>query len=90
MPLPNYVICTHLSLNNYNLLVLGYYPPSDSKEYTEESQEGKGDFLANLCTEWEEAAQLPQDCETREVVVRIGRLIYTIVYKQKYSLGIGI
>ena len=37
---------------------IGYYGTSLSKEFTENSSEGK-DFLANLCKRWEEAAAKP-------------------------------
>lgn len=54
---------------------VGYYPPSDTKEYTEDSVEGKGDFLSQLCREWERVAQLPENSPTRHATVRIGLVL---------------
>lgn len=53
---------------------VGYYRPSLTEEYTEESPGGDFDFLSKLCTEWEEAAKLPSDIDTsvRRVVIRSG------------------
>ena len=49
---------------------IGYYGTSLSKEFTENSSEGK-DFLANLCKRWEEAAAA-KPFFTRLVIFRIG------------------
>nr|CAG4651042.1 EOG090X07KR [Simocephalus serrulatus] len=49
---------------------VGYYPPHPSKEYTEDSEGGKGDYFAELCTEWEAAAKLPAGSEVRQVIIR--------------------
>nr|CAG4640925.1 EOG090X07KR [Eulimnadia texana] len=51
---------------------VGYYPPSPTAEYTEDSVGGKDDYFAKLCKEWEEAAKLPEDLGVRQVIVRIG------------------
>nr|CAG4646320.1 EOG090X07KR [Macrothrix elegans] len=51
---------------------VGYYPPSKDKEYTEYSVEGKGDYFAELCTEWESAAKLPEEVGVRQVIIRTG------------------
>nr|CAG4643263.1 EOG090X07KR [Ilyocryptus agilis] len=51
---------------------VGYYPPSRDKEYTEYSEGGKGDFFAELCKEWEDAAKLPEDSKVRRVTIRSG------------------
>ena len=51
---------------------LGYYPPSDTKEYTEDSPPSSADALTTLCADWENSAKLPDGCETRLVTLRIG------------------
>ncbi|XP_068097824.1 epimerase family protein SDR39U1 isoform X2 [Hyperolius riggenbachi] len=38
---------------------VGYYPPSPTKQYTEDSPGGDADFLSRLVKQWEDAAQLP-------------------------------
>jgi len=50
----------------------GYYPPSENTEYTEDHPTSDHDFLTQLCRDWEASAQLPSDCTTRQVTVRIG------------------
>lgn len=50
---------------------VGYYRPSHSIEYTEESPGGDFDFFSRLVTRWEAAAKIPND-STRQVVVRSG------------------
>ena len=50
----------------------GYYPPSDTKEYTEDSPPSSADALTTLCADWENSAKLPDGCETRLVTLRIG------------------
>ena len=52
----------------------GFYPPDPSSHYTEESEGGRGDYLAELCRRWEEAAQLGCDADVRHAVVRIGNV----------------
>lgn len=52
--------------------MIGYYPPHPSKEYTEYSAGGKGDYFAELCTDWESAAKLPAEVGVRQVTIRSG------------------
>uniref|UniRef100_A0A8D0HJ74 Short chain dehydrogenase/reductase family 39U member 1 n=1 Tax=Sphenodon punctatus TaxID=8508 RepID=A0A8D0HJ74_SPHPU len=49
----------------------GYYRPSPTAEYTEESPGGDFDFFSCLVKDWEAAAKVPGDA-TRQVVVRSG------------------
>ncbi|KAK2164053.1 hypothetical protein LSH36_69g01031 [Paralvinella palmiformis] len=51
---------------------VGYYRPSQTAEYTEESPGGDFDYLSRLCTDWEQAAKLVADINVRQAVVRIG------------------
>lgn len=51
---------------------VGYYPPSDTAEYTEDSPPSSADALATLCADWEKSAKLPDGCKTRLVTLRIG------------------
>ena len=56
-----------------HFLVVGYYPPSETVEYTEDSPPSSaGDPLTSLCNDWENSAKLPDDCKTRLVTMRIG------------------
>ncbi|XP_074838483.1 epimerase family protein SDR39U1-like isoform X3 [Carettochelys insculpta] len=50
---------------------VGYYRPSPTAKYTEESPGGDFDFFSRLVTAWEAAAKIPGD-RTRQVVVRSG------------------
>jgi len=51
---------------------IGYYAASETAEYTEESSGGDFDFFSNLCTQWEDASQLPEDINVRRVIIRLG------------------
>ncbi|UYV67418.1 SDR39U1 [Cordylochernes scorpioides] len=51
---------------------VGFYPPSEDKEYTEQSEGGHGDFLAELCRDWEAAGDLKSVEDVRRVVIRSG------------------
>ncbi|XP_012229422.1 epimerase family protein SDR39U1 [Linepithema humile] len=50
---------------------VAYYKPNDTV-YTEESKCESYDFLSKLCHDWEAAAQLPEDCNIRQVIIRSG------------------
>uniref|UniRef100_A0A6I8NZK6 Short chain dehydrogenase/reductase family 39U member 1 n=1 Tax=Ornithorhynchus anatinus TaxID=9258 RepID=A0A6I8NZK6_ORNAN len=49
----------------------GYYRPSPTAEYHEDSPGGDFDFFSRLVSEWEAAAEVPED-STRLVLVRSG------------------
>ncbi|XP_074646301.1 epimerase family protein SDR39U1-like [Tubulanus polymorphus] len=52
---------------------VGYYEPSETAEYTEDSEGGNFDFLSMLCKDWEDAAKLPPNIgDVRQVTVRVG------------------
>ncbi|KAG8552048.1 hypothetical protein GDO81_004390 [Engystomops pustulosus] len=54
---------------------VGYYPPSQTQQYTEDSLGGNSDFLSRLVRDWESAAELPGTkgkTATRLVKVRTG------------------
>ena len=50
---------------------IGYYGTSETATFDEQSNSGN-DFLAEVCREWEAAAQPVQDKEVRLVILRIG------------------
>uniref|UniRef100_T1J546 DUF1731 domain-containing protein n=1 Tax=Strigamia maritima TaxID=126957 RepID=T1J546_STRMM len=50
---------------------VGYYKPSLTEEYTEDSQGGNFDYFSRLCTDWENAAKL-SGTTTRRVTIRSG------------------
>uniref|UniRef100_A0A6I8P3M0 Short chain dehydrogenase/reductase family 39U member 1 n=2 Tax=Ornithorhynchus anatinus TaxID=9258 RepID=A0A6I8P3M0_ORNAN len=50
---------------------VGYYRPSPTAEYHEDSPGGDFDFFSRLVSEWEAAAEVPED-STRLVLVRSG------------------
>ncbi|KAJ7313037.1 hypothetical protein JRQ81_004301 [Phrynocephalus forsythii] len=50
---------------------VGYYKPSNTSRYTEDSPGGDFDFFSRLVTRWEAAAKIPEG-RTRQVVVRSG------------------
>lgn len=51
---------------------VGFYPTSETVEYTEDFPPSSSDTLTRLCSDWEDSANLPDDCKTRVVKVRIG------------------
>lgn len=73
---------------------VGYYAPSLTNEYTENSKGGDHDFFSNLCSEWEAAGEIPNSLPTRRVIVRSGVVLgfYGGMIKQLYLpfyLGVG-
>ena len=53
-------------------LSIGFYPTSETMEYTEDFPSSSSDTLTRLCSDWEDSANLPDDCKTRLVKIRIG------------------
>jgi len=51
---------------------IGYYPSSPTADYDEESVCVPSNFIEQLVHDWEDAATLPPEVETRLVKVRIG------------------
>ncbi|XP_063313184.1 epimerase family protein SDR39U1 [Pelobates fuscus] len=54
---------------------VGYYPPSRTQQYSEDSPGGDADFLSQLVRDWEAAAQLPitdRNSKTQLVIIRSG------------------
>ena len=51
---------------------VGYYPPSETVAYTEDTPPSDANELTRLCKDWEESAKLPENCPTRLVTARIG------------------
>jgi uncharacterized protein (TIGR01777 family) len=54
-----------------NASAIGYYGPHGDEELTEDSSAGS-DFLAQLCVEWEQAAQAAESAGVRVAWVRVG------------------
>lgn len=54
---------------------VGIYQPSQTAEYSEDSQGESFDFLSRLCHEWENAAKLPANLGVRQVTVRAGVIL---------------
>jgi uncharacterized protein (TIGR01777 family) len=50
---------------------VGWYGPSDDRELDESSPRG-ADFLADLCTQWEDATEAATEAGVRTAIVRIG------------------
>jgi len=61
-----------VSLHTISISSLGYYPPSDTVDYTEDSPPSSANELTRLCNDWENSADLPEGCKTRLVKLRIG------------------
>ena len=59
-------------LHTLQISPIGYYPPSDTVEYTEDSPPSSANELTRLCNDWENSAELPEGCKTRLVKLRIG------------------
>lgn len=56
----------------FAVIPTGYYRPSPTAEYTEDSPGGNFDFFSRLVSSWEAAAVIP-DGPTRGVLVRSGK-----------------
>lgn len=54
---------------------IGYYPPSKTATYDEDSLCSPNNFIEQLVHDWEAAAALPQSCSTRLVKLRIGVVV---------------
>ena len=59
-----------------NASAIGYYGTSETAVFTEDSPPGD-DFLAQVCRDWEQAAQPVQDYGVRLVIFRIGIVLGT-------------
>jgi uncharacterized protein (TIGR01777 family) len=55
---------------------IGYYGTSEERTFTEDDPPG-GDFLANVCVEWERVAQSGRDFGMRVACVRAGLVLST-------------
>ncbi|XP_018413707.1 PREDICTED: epimerase family protein SDR39U1 [Nanorana parkeri] len=76
---------------------VGYYPPSQTQQYTEDSPGGDADFLSRLVKDWEDVAQLPlvngksdtQLTKVRSGVVlgRSGGALPTMLWPFRLCLG---
>lgn len=51
---------------------VGFYPPSQSIEYNEDSKPKSADFFSKLCIDWENAGNLSPSKSTRRVIIRSG------------------
>ncbi|XP_034947352.1 epimerase family protein SDR39U1 [Chelonus insularis] len=51
---------------------VAYYPPSDTREYTEYDKCEKYDFFSDLVHNWEAASELPSTSNCRKVIIRSG------------------
>ncbi|PPA68839.1 TIGR01777 family oxidoreductase [Jeotgalibacillus proteolyticus] len=58
-----------------NASAVGYYPPSETKIYTEQSSERGEGFLAQTCVDWEKKALLAQDEGVRVTCARFGIIL---------------
>ncbi|WP_163529361.1 TIGR01777 family oxidoreductase [Halobacillus ihumii] len=58
-----------------NASAVGFYGKSDSKTFTEETEEPGNDFLANVVVEWEKRAAKAQHFGVRTVFVRFGLIL---------------
>ncbi|XP_074603783.1 epimerase family protein SDR39U1 [Brevipalpus obovatus] len=67
---------------------VGYYPPSETAVYDEESKPDSSDFFSKLCQDWEDASKLNDKCPTRRVIIRSGVVIGPGggIMKQMYPL----
>ncbi|XP_071525217.1 epimerase family protein SDR39U1-like isoform X1 [Panulirus ornatus] len=51
---------------------VGYYPPKQGEVYAEDGPGGDFDFLSRLCSDWENAVNLPPSLNVRTVKIRTG------------------
>lgn len=58
-----------------NASAIGIYPPSETKIYTEASNERGDDFLAETVVDWEHKAKLAEDEGVRVVCARFGIIL---------------
>lgn len=70
--------CRDLTLTLLCCSPTGYYRPSPTAEYTEDSPGGDFDFFSRLVSSWEAAALIPGS-PARGVVVRSGEMGHQLV-----------
>lgn len=58
-----------------NASAVGYYPPSETKIYTEQSMESGNGFLSKTVVDWEKKAMLAQDEGVRVACARFGIIL---------------
>ncbi|XP_072024417.1 epimerase family protein SDR39U1-like [Amphiura filiformis] len=58
-----------------NTSAIGIYPSSATEVYTEDFPAKDIDYMTKLCIDWEEAARLPSNHKTRQVIVRTGLVL---------------
>lgn len=58
-----------------NVSGVSLYKPDANKTYTENDSGESYDFMSRLCIEWEKAATLPKNIETRSIRMRSGVVI---------------
>ncbi|MFD2925163.1 TIGR01777 family oxidoreductase [Halobacillus naozhouensis] len=58
-----------------NASAVGYYGKSDTKTFTEETDQPGSDFLANVVVEWEKRAAKAQNFGVRTVYIRFGLIL---------------
>lgn len=58
-----------------NASAVGYYPPSETKIYTEQSSDKGSDFLAKTVIDWEKKAMLAEDEGVRVACSRFGIIL---------------
>ncbi len=58
----------------------GFYPPSDTIVYDEDSEgAGNANLFTRLCSQWEDASRLPDHLNVRKVTVRLGMKQYNLI-----------
>jgi hypothetical protein len=70
-----HVLQMYLYVFTYTVLLTGYYPPSATTEYTEDTPPSDKDALSRLCRDWEASATLPESSKTRLATIRIGLVL---------------
>ncbi|UXR78776.1 MULTISPECIES: TIGR01777 family oxidoreductase [unclassified Staphylococcus] len=59
----------------FNASAIGYYPPSNTAVYTEETQTSPHDFLSEIVYQWERQANLFNQLRTRVIIGRFGLVL---------------
>ena len=75
LPFLNAHLCAYIALVSCDVVsdVTGYYPVSETADYTEDYVGGDGTILSQLCVELEQASKLSKSSNVRHVTIRIGR-----------------
>lgn len=92
-----YKVVKFYEIKNISVNVVGFYKPSETETYTEESEGGNHDYFSRLCSNWEGSSELPANLGVRHFIIRSGnckifvryaKIIFNYSYSKKFQLPV--